>query len=37
MLPHTERHVFERSGHQAFIEEPEAFRRAVLAWLERTR
>ena len=35
-LPQTELHVFEQSGHQAFIEEPEAFRRAVLAWLERT-
>jgi proline iminopeptidase len=36
-LPHAELQVFERSGHQAFVEEPEAFRRAVLAWLERTR
>lgn len=35
-LPHAELHVFEQSGHQAFIEEPETFRRAVLAWLERT-
>ncbi|MFN7962959.1 MAG: alpha/beta hydrolase [Thermoanaerobaculia bacterium] len=32
-LPRTTRHLFEKSGHQPFFEEPEAFAEAVLGWM----
>jgi proline iminopeptidase len=32
-LPGTTVHVFERSGHQPFVEEPEEFRRVVSDWM----
>jgi len=36
-LPRATFHLFEKSGHQPFFEEPEAFTRAVVEWMERTR
>ncbi|MGB8649855.1 MAG: alpha/beta fold hydrolase [Mycobacteriales bacterium] len=35
LVPHAELHVFERSGHLAFIEEPEAYVATVRAFLDR--
>ena len=35
-LPHATRHVFERSGHQTFFEEPERFVEVVRAWMARS-
>lgn len=32
-LPHTTMRLFERSGHQPFLEEPEAFGATVLSWM----
>jgi pimeloyl-ACP methyl ester carboxylesterase len=32
-LPHATMHVFERSGHQTFFEEPETFVQVVRAWM----
>jgi proline iminopeptidase len=34
-VPNAHQHVFERSGHQAFFEEPEQFAEVVLAWMAR--
>lgn len=34
-LPNVEGHMFEHSTHLPFLEEPEAFTRAVGPWLER--
>ena len=34
-IPGAERHVFEDSGHFPWLEEPEAFFRELLGWLER--
>jgi pimeloyl-ACP methyl ester carboxylesterase len=36
LLPHGELHVFESSGHLAFLEEPAAYVAAVRAFLDRT-
>jgi len=36
-LPDATFHLFERSGHQPFFEEPEAFTRAVVDWMQRKR
>lgn len=36
-LPRATFQLFERSGHQPFFEEPEAFTRAVVGWMARTR
>jgi len=33
VLPHTTRRMFERSGHQPFVEEPDVFTGAVTAWM----
>lgn len=33
-LPQARLQIFERSGHQPFCEEPEAFTAAVLSWME---
>jgi proline iminopeptidase len=33
-LPTATKRLFERSGHQPFVEEPEAFSSAVTAWLK---
>jgi proline iminopeptidase len=35
-LPDAEMHLFERSGHQAFFEEPERFIEVVRAWMARS-
>jgi len=35
-LPNATRHVFERSGHQTFFEEPERFVEVVRAWMARS-
>jgi proline iminopeptidase len=35
-LPDATMHVFERSGHQTFFEEPERFVEVVRAWMART-
>ena len=35
-LPDARMHVFERSGHQTFFEEPERFAEVVRAWMART-
>jgi len=35
-LPDATMHVFERSGHQAFFEEPERFVEVVRGWMART-
>jgi proline iminopeptidase len=35
-VPNLTTQVFERSGHQAFFEEPDAFGSAVVAWMKRT-
>ncbi|HEY8207896.1 MAG TPA: alpha/beta hydrolase [Myxococcaceae bacterium] len=32
-LPTATFRLFERSGHQPFLEEPEAFTRAVVDWM----
>jgi len=32
-LPHTTVRLFDRSGHQPFLEEPEAFGMAVESWM----
>lgn len=34
-MPTAHLHLFERSGHQAFFEEPEQFAEVVLAWMAR--
>jgi proline iminopeptidase len=34
-LPKATRQLFQKSGHQPFYEEPEAFTTALLGWLER--
>ena len=34
-IPNAHLHLFERSGHQAFFEEPERFAEVVLAWMTR--
>jgi proline iminopeptidase len=34
-LPNTTLRIFERSGHQPFLEEPEAFATSILAWMAR--
>ncbi len=35
-LPDATLHLFERSGHQTFFEEPERFAEVVRAWMART-
>jgi proline iminopeptidase len=35
-LPDAELHLFERSGHQTFFEEPERFVEVVRAWMARS-
>jgi len=35
-LPDATHHIFERSGHQTFFEEPERFVEVVRAWMART-
>lgn len=35
-LPDATQHVFDRSGHQAFFEEPERFVEVVRGWMART-
>jgi proline iminopeptidase len=35
-LPNTTMHLFERSGHQTFFEEPERFVEVVRAWIGRS-
>ena len=35
-LPDATHHVFERSGHQTFFEEPERFVEVVRGWMART-
>jgi len=35
-VPNAHRHVFERSGHQASVEEPERFAEVVLEWMTRS-
>jgi proline iminopeptidase len=35
-LPDAEMHLFERSGHQPFFEEPERFVEVVRAWMARS-
>ena len=35
-LPDATLHLFERSGHQTFFEEPERFVEVVRAWMART-
>jgi pimeloyl-ACP methyl ester carboxylesterase len=32
-VPNAQLHLFERSGHQPFFEEPESFADMVLAWM----
>ena len=34
-LPDAHLHLFERSGHQPFFEEPQRFAGVVLAWMGR--
>jgi proline iminopeptidase len=36
-LPNTTLHIFEKSGHQPFFEEPERFAAAVTEWMNRRR
>jgi proline iminopeptidase len=36
-LPRATVHVFERSGHQPFVEEPDQFTRVVTEWIDGTR
>jgi len=36
-LPTARKHIFERSGHQPFVEEPERFTADVTAWLADTK
>ena len=33
MLPTATKRIFERSGHQPFVEEPDRFTTEVTAWL----
>jgi proline iminopeptidase len=35
-VPNAHLHLFERSGHQAFFEEPARFAEVVLAWMVRS-
>jgi proline iminopeptidase len=35
VLPTATRHVFQRSGHQPFFEEPDEFATVVAAWMKR--
>jgi pimeloyl-ACP methyl ester carboxylesterase len=35
-LPNAMLHLFERSGHQTFFEEPAQFAEVVLAWMARS-
>jgi len=35
-IPNATLHLFERSGHQPFFEEPEHFAEVTLAWMSRT-
>ena len=35
-LPDATMHLFERSGHQTFFEEPEQFVEVVRGWMART-
>ena len=35
-MPNATRHVFERSGHQTFFEEPERFAEVTLEWMARS-
>jgi proline iminopeptidase len=35
-IPNATLHVFERSGHQTFFEEPERFAEVALAWISRS-
>ena len=35
-LPHATQHLFERSGHQTFFEEPERFVEVVREWMARS-
>lgn len=35
-VPNTTLHLFERSGHQTFFEEPDRFAEVVLAWMSRS-
>ena len=35
-LPDATLHLFERSGHQPFFEEPEKFAEVVRGWMART-
>jgi proline iminopeptidase len=35
-IPNSELVIFERSGHAAHVEEPEAFFDAVRGWLQHT-
>jgi len=35
-LPHATMHLFERSGHQTFFEEPERFVEVVRAWMAKS-
>ena len=35
-VPNAQLHLFERSGHQPFFEEPERFAEVVLAWMARS-
>ena len=36
VLPNLTLHVFEKSGHWSFVEEPELFDKALLDWVART-
>jgi pimeloyl-ACP methyl ester carboxylesterase len=36
-VPNATLHVFERSGHQTFFEEPARFAEVVLAWMARSK
>jgi len=35
-LPNATLHLFERSGHQTFFEEPERFDEVVRAWMAKS-
>jgi proline iminopeptidase len=35
-MPNARLHLFDRSGHQTFFEEPERFAEVVLAWMARS-
>ena len=34
-IPNSEIHIFEKSGHYPFLEEPETFIKGVLEWFNR--